>query len=96
VHVVGVPVTAPVDGLIARPGGRSLAVQVYAGVPPSAVMVTPVRDFLRAAVIGALRFAVNGPGGGVIPGGGNKKEKPKSTGNKDEGGKPKKDKDPNR
>jgi len=38
----------------------------------------------------------NGPGGGVIPGGGNKKEKPKSTGNKDEGGKPKKDKDPNR
>ena len=38
----------------------------------------------------------NGPGGGVIPGGGNKKEKPKSTGNKDEGGKPKKDKDRNR
>ena len=38
----------------------------------------------------------NGPGGGVIPGGGNKKEKPKHPGKKDEGGKPKKDKDPNR
>ena len=38
----------------------------------------------------------NGPGGGVIPGGGNKKEKPKHSGKKDEGGKPKKDEDPNR
>jgi hypothetical protein len=38
----------------------------------------------------------NGPGGGVIPGGGNKKEKPKHPGKKDEGGEPKKDKEPDR
>ena len=38
----------------------------------------------------------NGPGGGVIPGGGNKKENPRQSGNKHEGGKPKKDEEPNR